>query len=77
LDKIYQDWTPAQAEAILLAEGGKSGEEIAALLQVSPSAVSQRLANTYWEAYFRMTKIINKMMDGSIQVNDLTFANLG
>jgi len=77
LDYHYRSWTPAQAEAILLARKNLNGEEIARNLKVSRSAVSQRLRGTNWEAFSRMVVVIQKILSGAIKVKDLNIENEG
>lgn len=53
-----QGWTPAQAEAIALFEGGRSWKQVAEELRITPSAVSLRQKAAGWSIYERASKAL-------------------
>jgi len=77
LDYHYRNWTAAQCEVILLARRNWSGERIAEKLGISPSAVSQRLRGTSWEAYFRALAVIRRLLVGAIKAKGLIVTDEG
>lgn len=51
MDKVYEDWTRAQAKVIFHRLHGMSGNEIADKLHVAPSTISNHLKRSNWPEY--------------------------
>jgi DNA-binding CsgD family transcriptional regulator len=54
---LRQGWTPRQRQVFDLSLAGHSGKAIAAMLEISPSAVSQHLKAVQAESIFKATNI--------------------
>jgi hypothetical protein len=63
LDALIQKWTQNQAELVLYKLQDKKEEEIAALLEISQSAVNQRTRTAQWHAVEKLVLHFEKTVE--------------